>query len=185
MSVTALPRYATYNQVFAVVSQEPPSGTRATSRNAASDERGTLLVNFGRDFRSPDSFGNLGQCELFQVEPFFFIPLRFRRIQFPVQSSFRLLQLVKKFGTDGQQIASGQADDLIHIPEACPHHLRLVSVFLVIVVDASDRRNAGIFIRRNLFASALLLIPIVNAADERRNQGYSGFGARHGLGKAE
>src|SRR5260370_35324261 len=102
-----------------------------------------------------------------------------------VQSGLRVLYLVQKFGTDGEQIASGQAEDVVHIAETCPHHLGLVSVFLVVIVDASDGRNAGVLVRRNLSASVLLLIPIVNTADERRNQGYSGFCARHAFGKAE
>ena len=52
------------------------------------------------------------------------------------------------------------------------------------MVDTRDRRDARILIGGNLRAP-FLLIPIVNSTDERRNQGYSGFGARHSLGEAE
>jgi len=62
--------------------------------------------------------------------------------------------------------------------------LRLVTVFFVVIVDTRDRRDARILIGGNLRAP-FLLIPIVNSTDERRNQGYSGFGARHSLGEAE
>ena len=48
-----------------------------------------------------------------------------------------------------------------------------------------DRRDAGILVGWNLRAAVLFLVPIVNAADERRNQSHSGFGARDRLGEAE
>jgi len=43
-----------------------------------------------------------------QVEPLFLASLRFDRIECSVQIAFGLLQLVKKFGTNGEQVASGR-----------------------------------------------------------------------------
>src|SRR5208283_2911766 len=120
-----------------------------------------------------------------QVQALFLARLCFYWIEFTIQNAFGLLQLVEKVWTNGQQICSRQADDLIHIPKTCPHHLGLVAVFLVVVVDAGDGRNAGILVRGNLRAAMLFLVPIVNTTDERRNQRYPGFGARYGLGEAE
>src|SRR5208337_5097390 len=57
--------------------------------------------------------------------------------------------------------------------------------FLVVIVDASDGRNAGILVRWNLRTAALFLVPVVNAANERRNQGYCSFSTRDRLGKTE
>src|SRR6266702_1134542 len=167
---------------------------------------------------SPDLFGNLGECVIFQVlrvavefadalgellrrhcvlvvhpakglfiqmEALFLAGLRFHRIEFTIQRSLGLLQLVKKLRTDREQIASGQSDDLVHIPEAGAHHLRFVAVFLVVIVDASDGPNAGILVRGNLLAPSLLLIPVVDTADKRRNQGDSSLGTRDCLREAE
>ena len=47
-----------------------------------------------------------------------------------------------------------------------------------------DRLHAGIVGGRDLRA-AFLLVVVVDAADERRNQRHARFGARHGLRKAE
>src|SRR6266478_9147942 len=65
MSVDALPIQAGGSGCF---SRENTVRHHAISRNAASDERATLLVNHARECRSPDSFGNLGQRELFEVK---------------------------------------------------------------------------------------------------------------------
>ena len=43
--------------------------------------------------------------------------------------------------------ASGQPDNLIHVSETRTHHLRLISVFLIVVVNPHDRRNAWILVR--------------------------------------
>ena len=106
-------------------------------------------------------------------------------IEFALHRALSLLQLIEQFGADGQQVRSREPNDLIHVAEARSHDLGLVTVFLVVVVNARDRGNAGILVRWDLLAAPLLLIPVVNAADEGRDQGYSGFGASNGLSEAE
>src|SRR5580704_6399932 len=80
-----------------------------------------------------------------------------------------LLQLVQEIRTDGQQVRSSQTDDLIQVPEAGAHHLSFVAELLVVVVNTRDRDHAGILVVGNVLA-AVLLVPIVNAADEGGNQ---------------
>src|SRR5215469_963593 len=125
------------------------------------------------------------ECLLIQVEAFFLAAFRDCRIELTIQRSLGLLELVKEVWADGEQVASGQADNLVHIPEAGAHHLGLVAVFLVVVVDARDGRNAGILVCRNLRTALLFLIPVVDAADERRDQRNPSLGACDGLGEAE
>src|SRR6516164_7531611 len=84
-----------------------------------------------------------------------------------------------------EQVGSSEADNLIHIAETGPHHLRFIPKFLVVIVNARDGGDAGILILRNLTTAVLFFIPIVNAADEGRNQRYLGFSARDRLGEAE
>ena len=96
----------------------------------------------------------------------------------------RLLQRLEQVGADRQQIAAGEIDDLLDLAEARAHHLRLVAEFLVVVVDARHRLDARIVGRRNV-AAAFLLVLVVDAADERRDQRHAGFRARHCLREAE
>jgi len=51
--------------------------------------------------------------------------------------------------------------------------IALVTVFLVVVVNAADGGYAGILVRGNLCATMLLFVPIVNSADKGRNQGHA------------
>src|SRR5262249_12047405 len=120
-----------------------------------------------------------------QMEAFFLDGLCFCWIEFTIQSPIGFFQLVEKIRADREQIASRQADDLIHISEAGAHHLSLVVVFLVIVVDACHRCNAGVLVWLNLLASAFLLIPIVNTSDEWRDQRHPSLGACNRLSKTE
>ena len=106
-------------------------------------------------------------------------------IELALHDSLGLLQLVEEFGTDGEQVRSGQADNLIHVAEARAHHLSLVAEFLVVVVNAGYGRDAGVLVGWNLRAAVLLFVPIVNTADEGRDQSHSRFGARNRLGEAE
>ena len=106
-------------------------------------------------------------------------------IQLAIESALGVLQLVKQFWTDGKQIASGQPQDLVHVPETRAHDLRLISVFLIVVVDARDGGNSRILVGRNLRATLRFPIPIINAADERGDQRHTSFSARHSLRKAE
>src|SRR5262249_12269887 len=117
------------------------------------------------------------ECLFIQMEAFFLDGLCFCWIEFTIESSLGFLQLVEKIRADREQVASRQADDLIHIPEAGAHHLSLVVVFLVIVVDARHRCNSGVLVGLNLLSPSFFLIPIVNATDEGRDQGHSRLGA--------
>ena len=92
--------------------------------------------------------------------------------------------VVEQIRADRQQIAAGEIDDLLDLAEARAHHLRLVAVLLVVVVDPRHRLHARIVVGGNLGA-ALLLVVVVDAADERRDQRHARLGARHGLREAE
>src|SRR6266481_5631955 len=81
-----------------------------------------------------------------QVQAFILACFRVNRIEATNQRAFRFFQLVEKVRTDGEQIAAGQADDLIHISETGAHYLSFVTEFLVVVVDAGDGRNARILV---------------------------------------
>ena len=91
----------------------------------------------------------------------------------------------RRSGTDGEQVRSGQADNLIHVAEARAHHLSLVAEFLVVVVNAGHGCDAGVLVGWNFRAAVLLLVPVVDTADEWRDQSHSRFGARNRLGEAE
>src|SRR5581483_10032697 len=106
-------------------------------------------------------------------------------IEFALYVSFSLLQLVEEFGTNGEQVRSGQKHDLVDVAEAGAHHLGLVAEFLVVVVNTNNRGDTRILIRWNLRAAVLLLVPVINTADEGGNQSHSRFGARNCLGEAE
>ena len=101
------------------------------------------------------------------------------------KSSLGLLQLVEEVRADGEQVRSGQADNLVHVAEARAHHLSLVAKFLVVVVNAGHGCDAGVLVGWNLRAAVLLFVPVVNTADEGRDQSHSRFGARDRLGEAE
>ncbi len=93
--------------------------------------------------------------------------------------------LVEQIRADGQQVTAGQKRDLFHFAEARAHHLGLIAILFVVVVDARDGGNARILVDRNVFAAVLGFVVIVNASDEGRNQGDLGFGTRNGLSKAK
>ena len=98
--------------------------------------------------------------------------LRLRGIELAFQSALGFFQLVQQLGTDGEQVASGQALDLIHVAETRSHYLGLVAVLLVVVINAGYGRDPGILVGGNLLAAAFLLVPIVNTSDKGRNQGH-------------
>src|SRR5215469_1273995 len=125
------------------------------------------------------------KCFFVEVQPLFLASLRRDRIEFTLEYPCGLFQLFEQLGTDREQIRSSEVHDLIHIAKAGPHHLRLIAEFFVVIVNACDGSDARILIRRNLGTAMLFLIPIVDAANEGRNQRYFGFGARDRLGEAE
>ncbi len=52
-------------------------------------------------------------------------------------------------------------------------------------IDAHDRRNPGIVLERNVVDLARLLVPVVDAADEGRDERDAGLGAGDGLGEGK
>src|SRR5215813_6204250 len=118
-----------------------------------------------------------------EQQPLLFVRQCLRRIELTLKGSFRLLQLLEQIWTDREQVASSQPHDLIHVAEACAHHLGLVAKLLVVVVNACDGGYARILVGWDL-CTTLLVVPVVNSADERRNQSYASLRARDGLRKA-
>src|SRR6185369_14174733 len=98
---------------------------------------------------------------------------------------FRLLQLIEQLRADGQQIGSRKADDLIHVAETCSHDLRLVSICLVVVVNTRYRGHSRVLVGENFFAASFFLVPVVDAAHERRDESDASFGARRSLSEAK
>src|SRR5581483_2081645 len=125
------------------------------------------------------------ECLLVKMKMFVCACLCLSRVELAIESAFRALELVEEFRADGQQITSGQPNDLVYVTKTRAHDLRFVTVLLVVVVDAADGSDSGILVWRNLGTAALFFVPVVNAADEWRNQCNPGFGARHCLCEAE
>src|SRR5262249_4707555 len=98
--------------------------------------------------------------------------------------AFGPLHLLQQVWADGQQVTTGKANDLVHLAETRAHDLGLVAELFEVVVNPRDRSNTRVFVSRDV-AAALLLVPVVDAADEGRNERNAGLGAGHGLGKAE
>src|SRR6478752_7910598 len=90
-----------------------------------------------------------------------------------------------QIGADGEEITACQIDDLFELAKARAHDLGLVAVLLVVVVDAEHAGYARIFFTRDVGDALRLLVPVVNAPDERRDQGDLGLGAGDRLGEAE
>ena len=100
------------------------------------------------------------------------------------------LQRGQQLGADGQQVAAGQRGDLADVAEAGAHHLGGDAVALVVVVDGgAPTVHAGVVgagVRGFVPGGAgALLVPVVDAADEGRDQLHAGVAAGHGLREAE
>src|SRR5262249_37823475 len=93
-------------------------------------------------------------------------------------------QLLQQTRADGQEVATGEANDLLHLAKTRAHDLGLVAKLLEVVVNPGDRNDPRVFVSGDV-AAALLLVPVVDAADERRDQRHPRLGAGHGLGEAE
>lgn len=100
--------------------------------------------------------------------------------QLAVQGLLGLLELLQKVGRDGQEVASSQLLNLADRAERGAHDNGLVAVLLVVVVDLGDRDDTGV-----LGSDVLLLgrglVPVQNAADERRDQSDLRLGASNSL----
>ena len=85
---------------------------------------------------------------------------------------------------DGQQIAAGEFLDFTDVTETSTHDLGRVAEFFVIGINLLHGNHAGIFGGRKILF-LLRLIPVHDAADERRNQLHLRLGARDGLRERE
>src|SRR5208282_5949708 len=120
-----------------------------------------------------------------QAQSWFFALSGLHLIEFALHSTFRVFELIQKLRADGEQIAPRQTDDLVDIPEACAHHLRLVTELLVVVVNARHGCNTRILVGSYLPSAVFFPVPIVNPAYERGDESDARLGASHRLGKAE
>src|ERR1035441_434643 len=78
----------------------------------------------------------------------------------------------RRFASDsvpGEQVAAREFGDFADVAEAGSHHHRLVAEMFVVVVDGGDGLNARV-VRAGVVLARVLLVPIENAADERRDQ---------------
>src|SRR5208337_3059479 len=120
-----------------------------------------------------------------QAQSWFFALSGLHLIEFALHSTFRVFELIQKLRADGEQIAPRQTDDLVDIPEACSHHLRLVTEFLVVIVNARHGCNTRILVGSYLCSTVPFPVPIVNPANEGGDESNARFGASYRLGKAE
>ena len=81
---------------------------------------------------------------------------------------------------DGEVIAASKFSDFSYVTERCAHDNGLVAVLLVVVEDAVHALHARIFMSRIVLLHGGL-IPVENAADERRDEECTSFGAGDGL----
>ena len=79
-------------------------------------------------------------------------------------------------GRNSQQVAARKFRNLADIAEARAHHFGLIAELLVIVVNRAHGHHAGVFGRR-IVAARVFLVPVENAAHERRDQSNTGLGA--------
>ena len=105
-------------------------------------------------------------------------------VEFARHRAGGLLHLFEQRGADGEEVAAGEFEDFPDVTEARAHDLGLVAVALVVVVNRRDRNDAGVFRADEVLARALL-VPVEDAAHERRDELHAGLGARDGLGEAE
>lgn len=105
--------------------------------------------------------------------------------QLTLKLALTFRQLFKQRWSDGQAVTAGQFDDFTRVAEAGAHHYGAIAVLLVVFINSGNGDHARIFRRSKLFLVAVGLIPVQNAADERRNQVNARFGAGASLSKGE
>ena len=110
---------------------------------------------------------------------------RIKGIQFPLQFSVGVAQLVQQGRRDGEQVTARQLDDLLDVAEAGPHHLGLVAVGLEVVEDLGHRDHARILGPGVAGPAAALFVPVQDAPHKRGDQGDPGLSTGHRLGEAE
>ena len=98
-------------------------------------------------------------------------------------------ELLEEVRSNGQEVATAEGLDLAAITEGCAHDFGLDVVALVVGEDAADGLHAGVVGARGggfvPVGTLGLLVPVVDAADERRDQLDLGVGAGDGLGERE
>ncbi|KPX14876.1 Uncharacterized protein ALO72_05008 [Pseudomonas syringae pv. delphinii] len=109
---------------------------------------------------------------------------RIARRKFLLQRASVFSQLLEQLGADGQAITARQLFDLVQIAEAGTHHDGLEVVGLVVVVDARHGLHTGI-VCADIIGARRLLVPVVDAAHERRDQKHARFSASNGLGEGK
>src|SRR5262249_22679619 len=92
---------------------------------------------------------------------------------------------LKQVWADGQQVGAGEPDDLVDFAKTRAHHLGLVVVAFVVVVDPRYRRDTRILIGGNIHVAPPLLVPVVHHASSHLSSFYSRLATRHGLVKTE
>ena len=110
--------------------------------------------------------------------------MRLLGIELALQVFLHGVELVEQVRRDGEQVASGQLDDFADVAEARAHDHGLVSEVLEVVVDLGHGLHAGI-VRALVVLAGVLLVPVEDAANERRDERDLGLGAGDGLVDAE
>lgn len=102
-------------------------------------------------------------------------------VQIDLRLSGAVGQLFEQLWAYGKQVTSTQSLHLVHIAERGAHHLGLVAVLFVVVVDSAHALHARIVEQVELFLTLVLDIPVVDSAHKRRDQSHTSFSTRHSL----
>ena len=98
-------------------------------------------------------------------------------------------QLRQQIGADGQQITACQSGDLPDIAKRSTHDFGGDAVFFIVVENRTHRTHArivGARLRRLVPSSpCALFVPVINAADKRRDQLHLGLTTGHRLAKSK
>lgn len=95
-----------------------------------------------------------------------------------------LLHLAQKCRRDGQVVTASQFLNLTRVTEGGAHDNGLVAVLLVVVVDLGDRQDTRVFVAGVGLAS-VLLVPVQDTTNERRDQSHAGFSTGNCLREAK
>ena len=91
----------------------------------------------------------------------------------------------QQLGADGEQVAACQRHDLRGIAKARTHDFGTDAVLLEVVVNLTHRLHAVVIsaaVRGFIpVVARLFFVPVVNAADKRRNQLHASLPAGHSL----
>lgn len=93
-------------------------------------------------------------------------------------------ELLEELGGNGEEVTAGKSLDLASVTERGTHDDGLVSVLLVVGVDAADGLDSWVGLG-GVLLSSVLLVPVEDTADEGGDEGDLGLGGSNSLGKAE